>query len=160
MENTVRQASVNLSTGATAVDGTEVSVVRMAPQSGDNYRAVVIPQTVAAGKQLLSITIDGKTYSHKLNSAMNYQSGKLHNFTMTVNKSADTVDYEIKVTDNGITPWTNDESSHQFSAMMYVTVHCAEMGKLKESITAAGYDYQAIQNLKVTGELTTEDFYH
>lgn len=159
VENTVRKASVNLSTGATAVDGTEVSVVRMAPQSGDNYRAVVIPQTVAAGKQLLSITIDGKTYSHKLNSAMNYQSGKLHNFTMTVNKSADTGDYEIKVTDNGITPWTNDESSHQFSAMMYVTVHCAEMGKLKESITAAGYDYKAIQNLKVTGELTTEDFY-
>lgn len=159
VENTVRKASVNLSTGATAVDGTEVSVVRMAPQSDDNYRAVVIPQTVAAGKQLLSITIDGKTYSHKLNSAMNYQSGKLHNFTMTVNKSADTGDYEIKVTDNGITPWTNDESSHQFSAMMYVTVHCAEMGKLKESITAAGYDYKAIQNLKVTGELTTEDFY-
>ena len=159
VENTVRKASVNLSTGATAVDGTEVSVVRMAPQSGDNYRAVVIPQTVAAGKQLLSITIDGKTYSYKLNNAMNYQSGKLHNFTMTVNKSADTGDYEIKVTDNGITPWTNDESSHQFSAMMYVTVHCAEMGKLKESITAAGYDYKAIQNLKVTGELTTEDFY-
>ena len=159
VENTVRKASVNLSTGATAVDGSDVSVVRMAPQSGDNYRAVVIPQTVAAGKQLLSITIDGKTYSHKLNNAMNYQSGKLHNFTMTVNKSADTGDYEIKVTDNGITPWTNDESSHQFSAMMYVTVHCAEMGKLKESITATGYDYKTIQNLKVTGELTTEDFY-
>lgn len=159
VENTVRKASVNLSTGATAVDGTEVSVVRMAPQSGDNYRAVVIPQTVAAGKQLLSITIDGKTYSYKLNNAMNYQSGKLHKFTMTVNKSADTGDYEINVTDDGITPWTNDESSHQFSAMMYVTVHCAEMGKLKESIIAAGYDYKAIQNLKVTGELTTEDFY-
>lgn len=158
VENTVRKASVNLSTGATAVDGTEVSVVRMAPQSGDNYRAVVIPQTVAAGKQLLSITIDGKTYSYKLNNAMNYQSGKLHKFTMTVNKSADTGDYEINVTDDGITPWTNDESSHQFSAMMYVTVHCAEMGKLKESIIAAGYDYKAIQNLKVTGEMTEEDF--
>ena len=158
VENTVRKASVNLSTGATTVDGSDVSVVLMAPQSSDNYRAVVIPQTVAAGKQLLSITIDGKTYSHKLNKAMNYQSGKLHNFTMTVNKSADTGDYEVKVTDDGITPWTNDESSHQFSAMMYVTVHCPEMGKLKESITAAGYDYKTIQNLKVTGELTTEDF--
>ena len=129
VENTVRKASVNLSTGATAVDGSDVSVVRMAPQSSDNYRAVVIPQTVAAGKQLLSITIDGKTYSHKLGKAMNYQGGKLHNFTMTVSKSADTGDYEIMVTDDGITPWANDESSHQFSANMYVTVHCAEMGK-------------------------------
>ncbi len=158
VENTVRKASVDLSTGATAVDGSDVSVVRMAPQSGDSYRAVVIPQTVAAGKQLLSITIDGKTYSHKLDKAMNYQGGKLHNFTMTVNKSADTGDYEVKVTDDGITPWTNDESSHQFTAMMYVTVHCPEIGKLKESIAAAGYDYKTIQNLKVTGELTEEDF--
>ena len=158
VENTVRKASVDLSTGATAVDGSEVSVVRMAPQSGDNYRAVVIPQTVAAGKQLLSITIDGKTYSHKLDKAMNYQGGKLHNFTMTVNKSADTGDYEVKVTDDGIMPWTNDESSHQFKIMQYVTVHCPEIGKLKESITAAGYDYKTIQNLKVTGELTEEDF--
>ncbi len=159
VENTVRKASVNLSTGATAVDGSDVSVVRMAPQSSDNYRAVVIPQTVAAGKQLLSITVDGKTYSHKLGKAMNYQGGKLHNFTMTVSKSADTGDYEVKVTDDGIIPWANDESSHQFSANMYVTVHCAEMGKLKESIAAAGYDYKTVQNLKVTGELTTEDFY-
>ncbi len=158
VENTVRKASVDLSTGATAVDGSDVSVVRMAPQSGDSYRAVVIPQTVAAGRQLLSITIDGKTYSHKLDKAMNYQGGKLHNFTMTVNKSADTGDYEVKVTDDGITPWTNDESSHQFTAMMYVTVHCPEIGKLKESIAAAGYDYKTIQNLKVTGELTEEDF--
>ncbi len=159
VENTVPKATVNLSTGATAVDGNNVSVIRMAPQSSDNYRAVVIPQTVSAGKQLLSITVDGKTYSHKLGKAMNYQGGKLHNFTMTVSKSADTGDYEIKVTDDGITPWTNDESSHQFTAMMYVTVHCPEIGKLKESITAAGYDYKTIQNLKVTGELTTEDFY-
>ena len=158
VENTVRKASVNLSTGATAVDGSDVSVVRMAQQSGDNYRAVVIPQTVAAGKQLLSITIDGKTYSHKLGKAMNYQGGKLHNFTMTVNKSADTGDYEVKVTDDGITPWTNDESSHKFTAMMYVTVHCPEIGKLKESISAAGYDYKTIKNLKVTGELTESDF--
>lgn len=158
VENTVRKASVDLSVGAAAVDGSEVSVVRMAPQSGDNYRAVVIPQTVAAGKQLLSITIDGKTYSHKLDKAMNYQGGKLHNFTMTVNKSADTGDYEVKVTDDGIMPWTNDESSHQFKIMQYVTVHCPEIGKLKESITAAGYDYKTIQNLKVTGELTEKDF--
>ena len=158
VENTVPKAIVNLSTGVTAVDGNDVSVIRMAPQSRDNYRAVVIPQTVAAGKQLLSITVDGKTYSHKLGKAMNYQGGKLHNFTMTVSKSADTGDYEIMVTDNGITPWANDESSHQFSANMYVTVHCAEMGKLKESIAAAGYDYKTVQNLKVTGELTEADF--
>ena len=158
VENTVREASVNLSDGSLKLDGSNVSVILMAPQSADNYRAVVIPQKVAAGKQLLSITIDGQTYSHQLSKVMDYQKGKLHNFTMTINKKEASGDYEIKVTDDGITPWVNDESSHQFSAMMYVTVHCPEMGKLKESITAAGYDYKTIQNLKVTGELTEEDF--
>ena len=158
VENTVREAYVNLSDGSLKLDGSNVSVILMAPQSADNYRAVVIPQKVAAGKQLLSITIDGQTYSHQLSKVMDYQKGKLHNFTMTINKKEASGDYEIKVTDDGITPWVNDESSHQFSAMMYVTVHCPEMGKLKESITAAGYDYKTIQNLKVTGELTTEDF--
>lgn len=158
VENTVREAYVNLSDGSLKLDGSNVSVILMAPQSADNYRAVVIPQKVAAGKQLLSITIDGQTYSHQLSKVMDYQKGKLHNFTMTINKKEASGDYEIKVTDDGITPWVNDESSHQFSAMMYVTVHCPEMGKLKESITAAGYDYKTIQNLKVTGELTEEDF--
>lgn len=156
IDNTVRSATVNLSDGSITA-GTGVSPINMAPQSDDAYRAIVIPQTVAANKQLLSITLDGLTYSHTLETAMNYQSGCLHNFTMTINKREPSGDYEISVTNDGITPWVNDETSHQFTAMAYVTVHCPESGKLKESITAAGYDYKTIQNLKVTGELTEGD---
>ena len=155
--NTVIESVVDLSTGTITCNNGSVAPVRMLPQSGDAYRAVVIPQTVEAGKQLISITLDGNTYSHKLEASMNYLSGKLHNFTLTVNKSEQTGDYDISVSDDGITPWVNDESSHQFSAVVYVTVNCPEMGKLKESITAAGYDYKTIKNLKVTGELTHED---
>ena len=157
IDNTVRSATVNLSDG-TIGPSTDVSPINMAPQSGDNFRAIVIPQTVAAGKQLLSITIDGLTYGYTREAAMDYQSGCLHNFTMTVNKREPDGDYEISVTDNGITPWVNDESSHQFSAMAFVTVHCPEPGKLKEAITAAGYDYKTIKNLKLTGFLTNSDF--
>lgn len=160
VENTRLQARVNLQTGLLSDDGTraDVKAVRMAPQSNDGYRAVVIPQTVSAGKVLLSITIDGTAYTHKLTSAMVYEPGKMHNFTMTVNKNETTGDYEISVVDDGITPWVNDESSHMFTTMNYVIVNCAEPGKLKESIAQAGYDYKNIQNLKVTGELTEEDF--
>ena len=156
IDNTVRSSTVDLSDGSITL-GTGVSPINMAPQSGDNFRAVVIPQTVTAGKQLLSITIDGLTYGYTRETAMEYQSGKLHNFTMTVNKREPSGDYEIEVTDNGITPWFNDESSHQFSALAYVTVHCPQYGTLKQCITNAGYDYKTVQNLKVTGELTTED---
>ena len=160
VDNTVRQATVDLSTGSAVVSSASGvdSPICMAQESGDNYRAIVIPQTVAAGKTLISITIDGVCYSHTLTKAMQYQAGKLHNYTITVNKSELTGDYSISVADDGITPWVNDENSHQFSSMQYVIVNCPEYGKLQESITLAGYDYKTIQNLKVTGELTTEDF--
>ena len=158
VDNTIRTSTVDLSTGTVTPTGSVDRGIRMLQQSED-YRAVVIPQTVAAGKTLISITIDGTTYSHTLTSPMKYQTGKLHNFTITINKRAASGDYELKFTDGGITPWTNDESSHQFSATTYVTVHCDAIGTLKECIAKAGYDYQTIQNLKVTGELTTEDYF-
>ncbi len=156
IDNTVRSASVNLQDGG-ITSGTTVGPINMAPQSDDAYRAIVIPQTVAAGKQLLSITLDGLTYGYTIETAMNYQSGKLHNFTITINKREPSGDYEISVTDDGITPWVNDENSHQFSALAYVTVHCPQYGTLKQCIINAGYDYKTIQNLKVTGELTEGD---
>lgn len=157
INNTVTKSSVDLSSGSVSLSGESANIIRMLPQSDDSYRAVVIPQTVAAGKQLLSITLDGQTYDYTRETAMDYQSGKLHNFTMTISKREASGDYEIIVTDDGIIPWMNDETSHQFSSMQYVIVHCPEMGKLMQSIAAAGLDYKTIQNLKVTGEITTED---
>ena len=155
IDNTATAATVDLSTGEAVAHGESASI-RMA-EGSEALRAVVVPQTVAAGKQLLSITLDGQTYGHKIAEAMTYQPGKLHNFTLTVNKSELTGDYDISVSDDGITPWVNDEASHQFSAVAYVTVNCPEMGRLKESIAAAGYDYETVKNLKVTGFLTHED---
>ena len=160
VDNTVTSATVDLSSGSVdcgSASDTQMPV-RMAQQTGDDYRAVVIPQTVAAGKQLISITLDGQTYSHQLTAPMQYQGGKLHNFTLTVNKSELSGDYQITVTDDGISPWVNDETSHQFSAMAYVTVHCSEYGTLMQCLTNAGYDYKTIQNLKVTGEISESDF--
>ena len=161
VDNTTRAAEVNLATGVVASVASEESLrsIRMAPQSDDYYRAVVIPQTVAAGKTLISVTLDGQTYSHALTTAMVYIAGKLHDFTLTVNKRTASGDYEIALAYDGISPWMNDEGSHNFSATAYVTVNCDEAGKLKECITKAGYDYKTVKNLKVTGELTTEDFY-
>ncbi len=158
VDNTIRTSTVDLSTGTVTPTGSVDRGIRMLQQSED-YRAVVIPQTVAAGKTLISITIDGTTYSHTLTSPMKYQTGKLHNFTITINKRAASGDYELKFTDGGITPWTNDESSHQFSANAYVVVDCDRMKVLKKKITEAGYDYKTIKNLKVTGKMTTEDFF-
>ena len=161
VDNTTRAAEVNLATGVVASVASEESLrsIRMAPQSDDYYRAVIIPQTVAAGKTLISITLDGQTYSHTLSTAMVYSAGKLHDFTLNINKRAASGDYEMALTYDGISPWMNDEGSHNFTATAYVTVNCDEAGKLKECITKAGYDYKTVKNLKVTGTITTEDFY-
>lgn len=159
VENTIRSCKFNLQTGEVTVDGTPDRSIQMLPQSGDRYRAVVVPQTVAAGKSLISVTIDGKAYSHTLTEAMKYQAGKMHNFTITVNKSATTGEYVLSFSDDGISDWVNDETSHSFSQNQYVIINCPEAGKLKESITAAGYDYKEMQNLKVTGTLNHDDFW-
>ena len=157
VDNTIRTATINLTDGsATPVGGTDRSI-QMLKQTED-YRAVVIPQTVAAGKSLISVTIDNISYAHKLTTPMQYQAGKLHNFTITINKSTATGDYELKVAYDGITPWLNDEVSHQFSSQAYVVVNCDKHGTLKDCIIRAGLDYKTIQNLKVTGELDAEDY--
>lgn len=158
VDNTIRTCDFNLQTAALTLVGNADRNIQMLPQSSDRYRAVVIPQAVAAGKTLVSITIDGNTYSHTLTEPMKYVGGKMHNFTLTVNKSTATGEYTIAFTDEGITDWVNDETSHSFAQNQYVIIDCPEQGKLKESIAAAGYDYKEMQNMKVTGVLTTEDF--
>ncbi len=158
VDNTLRTANIDLASGTATPTGSYDHPIRMLEQAED-YRAVIIPQTVEAGKPLISITIGGITYSHTLTSPMKYQAGRLHNFTITVNKSEVTGDYSFSVKDDGITAWMNDQASHQFSTQAYVIVDCDKPGTLRDCIKRAGLDYKTIQNLKVTGELTSSDFY-
>lgn len=157
VESTVRTATIDLTDGIPVPSGGVDKGIAMLPQSGDSYRAVVVPQSVAAGKKLISVTLDGITYTHSLTSEMNYQMGKIHNFTITINKVLASGDYELKVSYDGITDWVNDETSHAFSSTAYVVINCPKMGTLKQCIADAGYDYTTMQNLKVAGELTEDD---
>lgn len=157
IENTVRTATIDLTDGIPVPSGEVDKGIAMLPQSGDSYRAVIVPQKVAAGKKLISVTLDGITYTHSLTSDMDYQMGKIHNFTININKVEASGDYELKVSYDGITDWVNDETSHAFSSTAYVIINCPKFGTLKQCIKDAGYDYTTMQNLKVTGEITEED---
>lgn len=157
VDNTLRKAAIDLATGIPVATGAVDKGIMMLPQSGDKYRAIVVPQVVSSGKTLLTITVGGQTYTHQLTGDMKYESGKMHDFTITVNKKEMTGDYSFDVSYEGITEWTNDETSHQFTSNCYVVINCPEAGTLKECIIQAGYDYLTIQNLKITGELTKED---
>lgn len=156
VDNTIRNASINLSTGEVAPAGGYDRNIVMNPES-DCYRAVVVPQTVDGGKSTIGITIDGISYCYKYEGGMTYTSGKLHTFTMMVGKKTETGGYKLSLVSREITDWQSDNSSHDFEANSYFVVECPEAGKLQESITKAGADYRNLKNLKVRGKLDYTD---
>lgn len=159
VDNTLRNATINLSTGMATPIGEYDRPITMASESDGSYRAVVVPQTVKAGENLIGITLDGRSYNYK-NSAGDhtYMSGKLHKFTIQVNKKADGGDFELKLVSEEIAAWENDESSHNFTLSAYVIVHVETAGTLETCLTEKGANVEDLKNLKVTGELTESDF--
>ncbi|MDL2213005.1 leucine-rich repeat protein [Bacteroides sp. OttesenSCG-928-N06] len=157
--NTKRNSLIDLSTGAITVTG-EVATTGIIPaKTGSEYRAIVVPQTIAASTPLFSITVDGVAYSFKKNEAMVYNPGKMHNFSIAINKKEDTGRYEFVLAKESITAWENDLVSHEATAKEYVVIHVSEAGKLKEAIAANKKDYKQLQNLKITGKIGADDFY-
>ena len=157
--NTKRSSVINLATGNVTATG-EVAKMGTIPFCKDNeYRAIVVPQTVEAGKVLFSITVDGMPYTFKKEEAFTYVAGKMHNFTIQVNKKEASGQYEFKLIDESITAWENDMASHEATAKEYVVIDVAEAGTLEECIAAAKKDYTKLKNLKLTGEINAEDFY-
>ena len=96
--NTIPSGTVDLSTGAVEVGSSSTASIRPLYLNG-NYRAVVFPQTVAAGKELIQIIIDGQTYSLKKAEAMTFASGKIHQFNVTVNRRIPKGDYVVTLAD-------------------------------------------------------------
>ena len=71
---------------------------------GTYYRALLVPQTVADGSNLVTITVDGVDYT--LAKGFTFKANTQHKFTVTVNKASSGVDigvgdWEIDDTDNG-----------------------------------------------------------
>lgn len=157
--NTKRSSVIDLATGNVTATG-EVAKTGTIPFCKDNeFRAIVVPQTVETGKVLFSITVDGMPYTFKKEEAFTYIAGKMHNFTIQVNKKEASGQYEFKLIDESITAWENDMASHEATAKEYIVINVEKAGTLKECITAANKDYTQLQNLKITGEINAEDFY-
>ena len=122
------------------------------------FRAVVVPQSVAASTPLFSITVGGIPYVFRKDEAFTYNSGKLHKFTIEISKKSQS-GLEFKLIGESITAWEADNISHDGEAREYVLIDCPEPGTLKECITSAGKDYTKIKNLKVTGTIDANDIF-
>lgn len=150
VENTCLDAHINLATGGvTPVENTVGSIV---PQkNGTTWRSVVAPQTVGAGTTLLTITVDGESYLFKRSSDMVFSPGKLHRFTIKVDKRQPSGDYAFSLLTESVTPWENDLESHNGSAREYTIVNVEEGQYLGKVIEDLGLDPAKIINLKLTG---------
>ena len=156
--NVARKASINLSTGEIKTAGSAESTMTIPSRVNDEWRTIVVPQTVAAGTTLFSITIGGVPYKFTKNEAFTYVAGKMMNFGIKVDKQAGSGAYKLTLVSESITPWENDLVSHDATAKEYVVIN-STAGHLKEAIAAANKDYTKIKNLKITGEINAKDFY-
>lgn len=156
--NVARKASINLSTGEIKTAGAVENTITIPSRTNDEWRTIVVPQTVAAGTTLFSITIGGVPYKFTKNEALTYVAGKMMNFGIKVDKQAGSGAYKLTLVSESITPWENDLVSHDATAKEYIVINSTP-GGLKNAITAANKDYTQVRNLKITGQINAKDFY-
>ena len=156
--NVASKASINLSTGKIKTTGSAESTMTIPSRVNDEWRTIVVPQTVAAGTTLFSITIGGVPYKFSKNEALTYVAGKMMNFGIKVDKQAGSGAYKLTLVSESITPWENDLVSHDATAKEYIVINSTP-GGLKNAITAANKDYAQVRNLKITGQINAKDFY-
>ena len=156
VDNTVLAATVNLEQGTVTVNEGEPEPIVTLPYLND-YRAVVVPQEVAAGKIVIGITVDGVNYELTKDAALTYTSGKMHTFTIEVDKRAATGDYAFTLTNEAVTAWVDDPDFHDGLVREYITVAVDEPGQFEQSLQAQGLDAKKISSLKVMGTVNWAD---
>lgn len=161
LTNTTRKAKINFATGeVSALGNAQQDGIVMCPQSSGSFRAVVVPQTVEAGEKLFAITIDGVSYGFRNSTAsVTYAVGKQTDVTINIKKKTPAGEYELTLGDIKIADWTEDKNTHGGEARQYFVVNLTEAGTLGKVIRSFKKNPDKIRNLKVSGPITTADFY-
>ena len=157
--NTIRKSTIDLATGIVTPAG-DVPLDGIVPivDNGD-YRAIVVPQSVEAGRDVLVITIDGLPRKYVRDEDTEYLPGRLTTFDLKIKKLAHSGEYEIEQVGVSITPWEADNASHQDDAREYVVVHSPEAGRLEKTmVDRLELDVTKIKNLKLTGAIGKDDY--
>ncbi len=157
IDNVVTASTVNLQTGeVTMKEGTEPDVVT--PLVYNNmWRAVVVPQTIAAGKRVLNITVDGKNYGLVKSETVRFVGGKMHNFTVTVNRNTSTGEYTFDLSADDIVAWLDDADLHDGLVRQYLVVDVPVAGTLSQVLASRGIEADKVTALKVTGNINGDD---
>ncbi len=156
--NLKREATINLADGTVTATGDVAETATIPSRTGDEWRAIVVPQTVKGGTTLFSITIGGTPYKFSKDEDFTYVAGKMNNFSIRVDKKESSGKYTLTLISESITPWESDLVSHDADTRQYIVIH-STAGHLKDSIIAANKDYTQVRNLKITGRINSQDFY-
>ena len=157
--NTIRTSTINLATGVVTPTG-DMPLDGIIPVvDNGEFRAIVVPQSVPAGEDVLVITIDGHPRHYSRSEATEYVAGKITTFDLSVKKMGNSGEYEVEFIGVSITAWEADNASHQDDAREYVVVHSPEAGRLEKTmIDRYELDVTKIKNLKLTGEIGAADY--
>ena len=155
--NLARKASINMTDGTVKVAGDVESSATIPSQVNDEWRAIIVPQTVPADTTLFSITIGGAPYKFAKNEALTYVSGKMMKFNIRVDKAEGNGKYRLTLVSESIAPWENELQSHDATATEYVVIN-STAGHLKDSIAASHKDIAMVKRMKVTGTINLADF--
>ncbi|MCM1297141.1 MAG: leucine-rich repeat protein [Muribaculaceae bacterium] len=156
MMNTVRTCNINLAAGEVTATGSVPSTGTIPYEYNGDYRSIIVPQTVEAGKVVAVVTVGGTPYNLTKDENMVYYTGKQHNFTITVNKRIGS-GYEFVLTSESITVWENDNVSHDATPREYVVINVEQPGTLAECVRSSGKELSEIKNLKITGQINEYD---
>ena len=159
IENTRLEATINLQSGVVNVDKNSTAQGIIPQKYGNDFRAILIPQSVAAGETLLSIAVGSQTHKFTRKDDMIYNPQKLHKFTIQVNYIQSSGDYEFKLLQENVIAWQGDKLSHNGKAREYITVHVNEGEYIGDVIKRMGIDPGEILNLKLTGMLTKHNHF-
>jgi hypothetical protein len=156
--STIRKSTINLATGVVTPEG-EAPLTGIIPMKDyDEFRAIVVPQTVPAGQTLLTLTIDGRPRHYVRDVDTEYVPGKITTYDLSVSKKPNTGEYEVELTGVNITAWEADNVSHGDDAREYVVVHNVIPGDLERMIVdRLEMDPTKIENLKLTGKINGKD---
>lgn len=156
LTNLVRKSTIDLATGIVTPRGEAEKTATTPLHTGNEWRAIVVPQTVKAGTSMMDITLDGRPYRFARQEDFTFQPGRMSNFTIKVDRRIPTGSFALTLLGESITPWENDPTSHDASTKAYIVVNSTE-GHLLDSILARGLRPESIVSLKVTGRVNSKD---
>lgn len=154
---TRHDASIDLVTGNVTATG-DVSPVGITPLRRDaDWRAVVVPQEISSGSDLVRVTVGGYSYRHVTTAPVSLAGGRMHNFTITVNKR-EAGNIEFSLSGEDITAWDAASGTHETETKAYIVINVDKAGTLDSCITRTGRDLAKIKHLKLTGTINSRDF--